>query len=85
MQLTSATNRQLRLLQVQTITLIELPQHLEIIRIGKPDGNWQPDIDVSNFPNSDIVSHSHVEIRILNNRYFIEDLGSSNILSKLLQ
>ncbi|NER97845.1 MAG: FHA domain-containing protein [Symploca sp. SIO1B1] len=78
MRSTGATKRKLRLVHVQTTTLIELPEHLENIRIGKPDRNWQPDIDVSNFPNSDIVSRSHVEIRISTNRYSIEDLGSSN-------
>ncbi len=67
-----------RLVHIQTTTLIELPERLTIIRIGKPSTTWTPDIDVSNFPNSDIVSHSHLEIRIQGNSYFIEDLGSAN-------
>jgi len=67
-----------RLVHIQTTTLIELPERLTIIRLGKPSTTWTPDIDVSNFPNSDIVSHSHLEIRIQGNSYFIEDFGSAN-------
>lgn len=70
--------RQLRLFHLQTSTLIEIPQNLTIIRIGKPNFNRLPDIDVSNLPNSDIVSYAHAEIRVQGNTYFIEDLGSTN-------
>lgn len=74
----SNSSRQPRLLHLQTSTLIEVPQNLTRIRIGKPNPNWSPDIDVSNLPNSEIVSCSHAEIRIQGNAYFIEDLGSAN-------
>jgi pSer/pThr/pTyr-binding forkhead associated (FHA) protein len=67
-----------RLIHIQTTTLIEFPEKSTIIRIGKPSADWTPDIDVSDFPNSDIVSHTHLEIRIEGNSYFIEDLGSTN-------
>jgi pSer/pThr/pTyr-binding forkhead associated (FHA) protein len=67
-----------RLIHIQTTSLIEFPEKLTIIRIGKPSADWTPDIDLSNFPNSDIVSHSHLEICIQGNSYFIEDLGSAN-------
>ncbi|HEY9636774.1 MAG TPA: FHA domain-containing protein [Coleofasciculaceae cyanobacterium] len=66
-----------RLIHVQTTTLIELPPKT-VIRIGKPGSNWFPDIDVSDLPNSDVVSRSHLEIRVQGNDYFVEDLGSSN-------
>ncbi len=78
MQSAGTTKPLMRLIHVQTTTLIEIPQHLARIRLGKTNTNWLPDIDLSNFPNSDIVSRSHLEIRIEENNYFIEDLGSAN-------
>ncbi len=67
-----------KLLQVQTNTLIELPQHLSVIHLGKPNDQIPPDIDVSGFPNSDIVSRVHADIRVEGDGYYIEDVGSSN-------
>jgi pSer/pThr/pTyr-binding forkhead associated (FHA) protein len=37
-----------------------------------------PDIDVSGFPDSDIVSRVHADIRFEGNAYYFEDTGSSN-------
>ncbi|MFM7545677.1 MAG: FHA domain-containing protein, partial [Synechococcales cyanobacterium] len=37
-----------------------------------------PDIDVSGFANSDIVSRIHADIRLEGGIYYIEDVGSSN-------
>ncbi|MEQ8380900.1 MAG: DNA/RNA non-specific endonuclease [Coleofasciculus sp. A1-SPW-01] len=68
----------LRLFHIQTSTLIQIPEKLTRIRIGKPNPNWSPDIDISNLPNSEIASSSHAEIQIQGNAYFIEDLGSMN-------
>lgn len=67
-----------RLFHLQTSTLIQIPENLTIIRIGKPNFNWSPDIDISNLPNSEIASFSHAEIKIQGSAYFIEDLGSAN-------
>lgn len=66
------------LLHVQTNTTVELPQKLSVIHIGKPNDRIPPDIDVSGFPNSEIVSRIHVDIRVEGDAYFIEDVGSSN-------
>jgi hypothetical protein len=66
------------LLHLQTNTLVELPSHLSVIHIGKPNSVIPPDIDVSGFPNSDIVSRVHADIRIEGDAYYIEDTGSSN-------
>lgn len=66
-----------RLLHLQTTTLIWLPP-LPVIRIGKSGGQWTPEIDVSEFPDSDIASRSQAEIRVQGDAYFIEDLGSTN-------
>ena len=67
-----------RLLHLQTDTIVELPAGLEVIRIGKPNGQIPPDIDVSGFPESEIVSRVHAHIRIEGDVYYIEDVGSSN-------
>jgi ribosomal protein L40E len=66
------------LLHQQTDTKIELPQNLLIIHIGKPNERIPPDIDVSGFPNSEIVSRVHADIRIEADIFYIEDTGSSN-------
>jgi pSer/pThr/pTyr-binding forkhead associated (FHA) protein len=67
-----------RLLHVQTNTLTELPQGLAIIHIGKPNDRIPPDVDVSGFPNSEVVSRIHADIRLEGDSYYIEDVGSSN-------
>ncbi|MGK7928858.1 MAG: FHA domain-containing protein [Spirulina sp.] len=66
------------LLHVQTNTSLELPQNLPVIHIGKPGGPIPPDIDVSGFPDSAIVSRVHADIRVEADVFFIEDVGSSN-------
>lgn len=67
-----------RILHVQTDTLIELPQNLSVIHIGKSNDRVPPDVDVSGFPNSEIVSRIHADIRVEGDGYYIEDVGSSN-------
>ena len=67
-----------RLLHVQTDTVMELPIGLELVHIGKPNDRIPPDIDVSGFPESEIVSRVHANIRIEGDVYYIEDVGSSN-------
>jgi pSer/pThr/pTyr-binding forkhead associated (FHA) protein len=63
---------------VQTNTLLELPAQLNVIHIGKPNDQIPPDVDVSGFPDSDVVSRIHADIRIEAGIYYIEDLSSSN-------
>lgn len=67
-----------RLLHVQTDTIVELPVGLDFIHIGKPNDRIPPDIDISGFPESEIVSRVHANIRIEGDVYYIEDVGSSN-------
>lgn len=66
------------LLHLQTGSKIEIPLDLVVVRIGKPNKQIPPDIDVSSFPNSEIVSRIHADIRIEGDSYFLEDRGSSN-------
>ncbi len=66
------------LFHVQTGTKLELQQNLSVIHIGKPNEQIPPDIDVSGFPNSEIVSRVHSDIRVEGDSFFIEDVGSSN-------
>lgn len=67
-----------QLLHMQTNTTIELPHHISVIHMGKPNDKIPPDIDVSGFPDSDIVSRIHADIRVEGDTYYIEDVGSSN-------
>lgn len=66
------------LLHVQTNTLLELPAQLSVLHIGKPNNIVPPDVDVSGFPDSDIVSRVHADIRIEGDAFYLEDMGSSN-------
>ena len=67
-----------RLFHVQANQEIELPQNLSVVHIGKPNDRVPPDIDVSGFPNSEIVSRIHADIRIEGDACYIEDASSSN-------
>lgn len=77
----AATQLQLQtgtFLHVQTDTQLELPQGLDVIHIGKPNNQIPPDLDLTGFPNSEIVSRIHADIRVEGDSYYIEDMGSSN-------
>ncbi|MEM6717041.1 MAG: FHA domain-containing protein [Cyanobacteria bacterium P01_C01_bin.147] len=69
---------QAQLLHVQTNAVIELPNQLTIIHLGKPNDRIPPTIDVSGFPDSEIVSRVHANIRVEGDLYYVEDVGSSN-------
>jgi ribosomal protein L40E len=66
------------LLHLQTNTSIEIPLHLSVIHIGKPNEQSPPDIDVSGFPSAEVVSRIHANLRIEGQDYYIEDVGSAN-------
>ena len=67
-----------RLLHLQTNASLELPQSVTVIHLGKPNDRIPPDIDVSGFPDSEIVSRIHADIRLEGDAYYLEDVGSSN-------
>ncbi|MGF1520802.1 MAG: FHA domain-containing protein [Leptolyngbyaceae cyanobacterium] len=75
---TRIQSQQAKLLHVQTDTTLELPPQLPLIHIGKPNDRVPPNIDVSGFPSSEIVSRVHADIRVEGDIYYIEDVGSSN-------
>lgn len=79
--LTGATQLQVQkasLLHLQSNTTLELASNLDVIHIGKPNGQIPPDIDVAGFPDSEVVSRVHADIRVEGDAYYIEDIGSSN-------
>jgi hypothetical protein len=61
-----------------TQTRLELPAALSVIHLGKPNDRIPPDLDLSGFPNADIVSRVHADIRVEGSQYFLEDTGSAN-------
>ncbi len=75
---TQLQQQKARLLHIQTDTLIELPPNLSVVHIGKQNDRIPPDVDVSGFPNSEIVSRVHADIRVEGDTYYIEDVGSAN-------
>ena len=66
------------LLHLQSNTTIEIPTNLDVVHIGKPNGQIPPDIDVAGFADSEVVSRLHADIRIEGDAFYIEDVGSSN-------
>ena len=66
------------LFHLETNKIIELPEHFSVIKIGKTSKNEVPDIDLSDFPHAEFVSHNHAQIRFDGNDYFIQDMGSIN-------
>ena len=75
---TQIQTQTIRLIHTHSNTPLELPQHLSVIHVGKPNDRIPPDLDVSGFPDSEVVSRVHADIRIEGDSYFIEDVGSSN-------
>lgn len=75
---TQLQQQKARMLHIQTDTLIELPPNLSVVHIGKQNDRIPPDVDVSGFPNSEIVSRVHADIRVEGDTYYIEDVGSAN-------
>jgi len=66
------------LLHIQTGDPIELPENQPAILLGKPNNNQPPDVDLSELQDAEIVSRQHAMIHIETEKYYIEDLGSSN-------
>lgn len=67
-----------QLLHVQTNRVIELPEHFQVISIGKSSDRITPEVDLSDLPNSGVVSRLHAQIRFDGNDYYIQDINSSN-------
>jgi ribosomal protein L40E len=66
------------LLNLQTDKILEIPPHLSVVHLGKPNETSPPDIDVSGLPCSEVVSRIHANIRVEGENYYIEDVGSAN-------
>jgi ribosomal protein L40E len=66
------------LLHLQTNTPSEISPHALVVYLGKPNDRSPPDIDVSGFPCSEVVSRVHASILVEGDNYYIEDLGSAN-------
>ncbi|NJN71333.1 MAG: FHA domain-containing protein [Limnothrix sp. RL_2_0] len=75
---TTIQTQSVQLLHVQTDVPLNVPNSLTVIHIGKPNDVVPPDIDVSGFPNSEVVSRVHADLRLEEGLYYIEDTGSSN-------
>lgn len=62
---------------IQSGTIIDIPS-LDVVHIGKPNEQVPPDIDVSGFPCSEVVSRIHADIRVDGDSLYLEDIGSAN-------
>jgi ribosomal protein L40E len=67
-----------QLSHIQSGTIIDIPNNVTVIHIGKPNEQIPPDIDVSGFPCAEVVSRVHADLRIEGDAIYIEDMGSAN-------
>ncbi|PAX56527.1 MFS transporter [Brunnivagina elsteri] len=67
-----------QLLHIQTRRIIELPEHFEIINIGKSSTNIPLEVNLANLPDTEVVSRIHAQIRFDGEEYYIQDMGSAN-------
>lgn len=67
-----------RLVHVHSGAVMVLPEQLPLIHLGKPNDRVPPDIDLSGFPNAEVVSRVHADIRLEGDGYYLEDTGSAN-------
>jgi hypothetical protein len=67
-----------QLFHIQSESTIEIPPQLNVLHIGKPNDRVPPDIDVSGFPYSEVVSRVHADLRVEGDNYYIEDTASAN-------
>jgi MFS family permease len=67
-----------QLVHVSTNQVVELPAALPIIHIGKPNDRIPPDIDLTQFPDSQVVSRLHADLRVEGDTYYLQDAGSAN-------
>lgn len=77
-QSTRLQTQQAILVNIQTDQILDLPEGLEVIHIGKENDVTPPDLDLSGFPDSQFVSRIHANIKIEENSFYIEDVGSAN-------
>jgi ribosomal protein L40E len=75
---TQLQQQHFQLTHVQSGQVIEIPLTLNVVHIGKPNDQIPPDIDVSGFPCSEVVSRVHADIRIDGDSVYLEDVGSAN-------
>jgi hypothetical protein len=73
-----AKTKSTALLHVQSNSLIELSGYQKVVHIGKPNERVPPDINVSVFPSSEVVSRVHADIHLEEGKCFVEDVGSAN-------
>jgi FHA domain/Double zinc ribbon len=66
------------LLHAQSNSLIELSAYQKVVHIGKPNDRVPPDINVSVFPSSEVVSRVHADIHLEGGNCLVEDVGSAN-------
>jgi ribosomal protein L40E len=67
-----------QLTHIQSGTIIDIPNNVNVLHMGKPNDQIPPDIDVSGFPCAEVVSRIHADLRIEDDSVYVEDTGSSN-------
>jgi len=67
-----------QLLHLRTQKVFDLPLEDATLYIGKANDRQPPDLDLSGFPDADVVSRVHARLIVRSGEYYLEDLDSSN-------
>lgn len=67
-----------RLIHRPSGRIIPLPEHRNLVLLGKPNTHLPPDIDLSEFPDATAVSRVHARILLVPPPPLLEDMGSTN-------
>jgi uncharacterized Zn finger protein len=65
-------------LHEETGTVWTIPTGKKRVYIGKPNPKTEIDFDLSQLPDSDIISRVHAVIHIEEDEFYLEDMGSLN-------
>lgn len=66
------------LLHLPSEDIVELPTNKAFLKLGKTNEKISPDINLSIFPNSEVVSRIHANIHVQGDLYYLQDMGSAN-------
>ena len=57
---------------------LSIPPDLQVVSLGRMSDEFTPDLDLDDFPNSEIISRLHAQIHHKEGHYYLEDSNSAN-------
>jgi hypothetical protein len=57
---------------------LSIPPDLKVVSLGRMSDELTPDLDLGDFPNSEVISRLHAQIHHKEGHYYLEDSNSTN-------